>query len=64
MKGKVIEEPEPEPNDDTDHDACTKNEDVVQEDKDEHSADGEENEKYPEKKKVSFQVYDFNNLAY
>ena len=62
MKGKVIEEPEP--NDDTDHDACTKNEDVVQEDKYEHSADGEESEKYPEKKKVSFQVDDFNNLAY
>ena len=64
MKGKVIEEPEPEPTDDTDHDACTKNEDVAQEDKDEHSADGGESEKYPEKKKVSFQVDDFKNLAY
>ena len=53
MKGKVIEEPEP--SDNTDHDECSKNE----ENRDEHSADVEESEKYPEKKKVSFQVDDY-----
>ena len=57
MKGKVIEEPEP--SDNTDHDECSKNEDVAPENRDEHSADVEESEKYPEKKKVSFQVDDY-----
>ena len=56
MKGKVIEEPEP--SDNTDHDECSKNE----ENRDEHSADVEESEKYPEKKKVSFQVDDYTRL--
>ena len=60
MKGKVIEEPEP--SDNTDHDECSKNEDVAPENRDEHSADVEESEKYPEKKKVSFQVDDYTRL--